>query len=323
MPSRLLVRQIRVERGRAFAVAIAGMTRSRSIPAAVAFSIGLFLSAERLRADDATELERAKISYDAGRYAEGAERFKEILTPGTPNALHSPSAIERARAYYAACLIVLGRSDEANAQIEKVFRNNPLYTPDPATFPGTVIDRFLDVKSRLKGEIEEASRSMAEARSKAESAQRAYIANLQRLAGQETIVVRHSRWIATIPFGAGQFQNGQDGLGYAFLVSEALLAGASITAGVIHMQLISDFSRDPTQVDYNDFVSRKDAMFGLSVYSSVALALVAIGGVVQAQAAFVPETRELRPRPVPRPPPLVPTVGTVTSGLVFGVEGRF
>jgi len=298
------------------------MTRSRTIPAA-ALSIGLFLSAESARADDATELERAKISYDAGRYAEGAERFKEILTAGTPNALHAPSAIERARAYYAACLIVLGRIDEANAQIEKVFRNNPLYSPDAATFPGTVIDRFLDVKSRLKGEIEEASRSIAEARSKSESEQRAYIANLQRLAGQETIVVRHSRWVAALPFGAGQFQNGQDGLGYAFLVSEALLAGTSITAGVIHMQLIADFSRSPTDVDYNDFVSRKDAMFNLSVYSSAALALVARGGIVQAQVAFVPETREVRSRPVPRPPRVLPTVGAVTSGVIFGLEGRF
>ena len=68
-------------------------------------------------ADDATELERAKTSYDAGRYAEGADRFKEILNPDSPNALKAPNAIERARAYYAACLIALGRTDEANQQI--------------------------------------------------------------------------------------------------------------------------------------------------------------------------------------------------------------
>src|SRR5262245_26320509 len=100
------------------------MTRSRRIPAAVA-AIALFLSAGIVRADDATELERGKTSYDAGRYAEGAERFKEILNPASPNALRSAVAVERARAYYAACLIALGRTDEANEQIEKLLRNNP------------------------------------------------------------------------------------------------------------------------------------------------------------------------------------------------------
>ena len=63
------------------------------------------------------------------------------------------------------------------------------------------------------------------------------------LASQESVVVRHSRWIAALPFGVGQFQNGQEGLGYALLVSEALLAGASITSGVIYMELLADYTR--------------------------------------------------------------------------------
>ncbi len=190
-------------------------------------------------------------------------------------------------------------------------------------FPGKVTDRFIEVKSRLKGEIEEAFRVRADARAKVEKDQRSYIANLQRLAAQESIVVRHSRWIAMVPFGAGQFQNGQDGLGYAFLVSEAILAGTSITAGVIHMQLIADYSRDPTIVDYENFVSRKTTTANISVYSTVALGVLAVAGVLQSQIAFVPETRETRPRPVPPPPPLTPTVGGGPSGFMLGLQGRF
>jgi tetratricopeptide (TPR) repeat protein len=294
----------------------------RKIPAVLAAVAVLFFAGPAL-ADDATELERAKTSYDAGRYAEGADRFKEILNPDSPNALKAPNAIERARAYYAACLIALGRTDEANQQIEKLLRNNPLYTPDPVIFPGKVTDRFIEVKSRLKGEIEDAFRVRADARAKIEKDQRAYIANLQRLAGQESVVVRHSRWIAMVPFGAGQFQNGQDGLGYAFLVSEAILAGTSITAGVIHMQLISDYSRNRTQVDYDDFISRKNATFNISVYSTAALGVLAAAGIVQSQIVFVPESRETRPRPVPAPPPVMPTVGGGPSGFVLGLQGRF
>jgi tetratricopeptide (TPR) repeat protein len=283
-----------------------------------------FLSGGAAWADDASELDSAKASYDGGRYDEGVVRFREILNPASPHALKSANAIERARAYYAACLIALERYDEANEQFEKILRQNPRFKPDPVVFPRQVTDRFYVIQSKLKGEIEAADRVRADAREKAEKEQRAYIATLQRLAGQETVIVKNSRWLAAIPFGVGQFQNGQAGLGYAFLISEALLAGTSVTAGVIHMQLVSDYTRAPTSIDFEDFQSRKNAMFTLSVYSTIAFAVVAIGGIAQAQIEYVPETRvEVRPRPLPTPPPVVPTVGAVDSGVMFGFVGRF
>jgi tetratricopeptide (TPR) repeat protein len=298
------------------------MTSSRKIPAALAASVVL-LATGAARADDATELESAKASYDAGRYPEGADAFKKILDPTSPRALKSPNAIERARAYYAACLIALGKVDEAKEQFEKLLRQNPRFKPDPVVFPRQVTDPFYEVQSKLKSEIEAAERTRAEAREKADREQRAYIANLQRLAGQETVIVQHSRWIAAIPFGVGQFQNGQKELGYTLLFSEALLAGTSLVSGVIHMQLISDYTRDPTIVDYQDFVSRKNTTYNLSVYSSAAFAILALGGIVQAEVEFVPETREIRTRPVPPPPPVTPTVGATDSGFMLGLRGRF
>jgi tetratricopeptide (TPR) repeat protein len=298
------------------------MTSSRKTPAVVAV-IALLLCGGMARADDATELERAKTSYDAGRYAEGADRFREMLNQDSPNALHSANAIERARAYYAACLIALGRTDEANEQFEKLLRSDPRYRLDPVVFPGEVINRFIDVKARLSSEIEAADRVRTEARAKAEREQRAYISNLQRLASQESVVVQHSRWVAAVPFGVGQFQNGQEGLGFAFLIGEAILAGTSITAGVIHMQLIADYSRAPTSVNYDDFVSRKNATLDLSIYSSAALAVIALGGIIQAEATFVPQVREIRTRPIPQPPRVLPAVGLAPSGFTLGLEGRF
>src|SRR5687768_6684036 len=99
------------------------MTKSRRV-LAMALVLAVGFVARPSRADDATELERAKTSYDAGRYAEGVERFRDILNPESANALHDPAMTERARAYYAACLIALGRSDEADVEIEKLIRNN-------------------------------------------------------------------------------------------------------------------------------------------------------------------------------------------------------
>jgi tetratricopeptide (TPR) repeat protein len=280
------------------------------------------------RADDATELERAKTSYDAGRYAEGVERFRQMLSPDSPQSLRDPAAIERARAYYAACLIALGRTEDADAQIERIIRNNPLYSADPVVFPGKVVDRFIDVKARLKNEIEGAFRARADAerraRGKVEQEQRNYIEGLQRLAAQETVVVRRSRWIALVPLGAGQFQNGDQALGYAFLASEALLAVTSATAFVIHTELVADYPRhSPGTVDFEAFQSSKAAALRVNHYATAALAAVALTGIIHAELTFVPEVREVRTRPIPKAPPLVPAIGAIPSGLSVGLSGSF
>jgi tetratricopeptide (TPR) repeat protein len=300
-------------------------------------ALAVFLAAAPARADDASELERAKASYDAGRYAEGVDRFREILNPAAPNALREPTAIERARAYYAACLIALGRSDEADAEIEKVIRANPVYSPDPVAFPSKVIDRFIEIKSRLKQELESASRARAAieqaAKAKAERQQREYIESLQRLASQETVTVRHSRWVAMIPFGAGQFQNGQEGLGYAFLVAQSALAVASVASYVVYSGLVADFTEQTRRredatpsspIDFPKFESQYNTAYDVNLYSTVGLAAVALTGILHAQLTFVPEVQETRLRPLPPPPPpLIPKVGAGPSGFFLGVGGRF
>jgi hypothetical protein len=302
------------------------MTRSRKLPAVlVAFALAVLAAPSR--ADDATELERAKASYDAARYAEGAERFKEILNPGSPTALKDPGAIERAQAYYAACLIALDRIPEANEQIEKIYRNNSRFVPDPVAFPGKVVDRFFDVKRKIFDQLAVEQQAKDAAQDKQKKELQAYIATLQPLAGQESVVVRHSRWLAAVPFGVGQFQNGQDGLGYAFLVSEALLAGASITTGVIYMQLLADYTRQqsqPGQINYPDLKDRVNTAMSLNLYSTLALGVIGAAGIAHAELTFVPEVKETRARPIPKPPAsVVPTVAPGPTGVVLGVVGRF
>jgi len=305
------------------------MTRSTKLLVFPMVLLAAALFASGARADDASELERAKASYDAGRYAEGVDRFRQLLDPRAPGSLRDPVAIERARAYYAACLIALDRNAEADEQIEAIIRADPLYTPDPVVFPGKVVNRVLDIKARLKTEIEKAVQERADAeraqKLKLQQEQQAYIEALQQQAAQESVVVRHSRWIAALPFGVGQFQNGQDALGYAFLISESALALTSVIAGAIHMRLVAQYAQyPPGSFNFDDFNSRREASQTVSLVSGIALAAVAVGGIVQAQLAFVPEVRETRIRPLPRPPASITPTGFVSSsGWVLGVAGKF
>ena len=303
------------------------MTKLRKVSVLLVL-LAACLAAEPARADDATELERGKSSYDAGRYAEGVERFREILNAASPNALRDPNAIERARAYLAACLIALGRAEEADVEIERIIRNNPTFSPDPVAFPGKVVDRFIEIKSRLKSEIEAAFRARAAAeaatKAKAERQQRDYIEQLQQLARYETVVVRNSRWIAMVPFGAGQFQNGQEALGYTFLVAQSALAVTSIATRIVHDGLIASYVEATDPVDFNQFESRLHTARDVNHLSTAALAVVALTGILHAQLTFVPEVRETRVRPLPPPPPsLTPKVGVGPSGFSLGLGGNF
>jgi hypothetical protein len=306
------------------------MTRIRKAVSTLAVVFSVLAAASAGRADDATDLERGKNSYDAGRYAEGADRFRHMLDPEAPGALADAGAIERARTYYAACLIALGQNEAATAQIEKIIRQNPLYSPDPVVFPGQVVDRFTDVKARLKTEIEAAMRAADRAarakEDKAKSEQATYLATLQRLAGEETILVRRSRFIASIPFGVGQFQNGQDGLGYLFLISEALLAGTGIVAAEIHNSLVSEIAEKRRyQIDQSvidDFNAKTNTARIVSYGAFFGFLAVAAGGVAHAHLTFVPEVREVRRRPLPAPV-VVPAAEITTSRLVVGLTGRF
>jgi len=192
---------------------------------AALLAILTLLLAGPARADDASEFEFAQNSFDAGRYAEAAKRFEAILDPaakpcgaGPPAGkcrLTDPDFLERARALYAASLIALKRVNEADAQITKIFLENPAYAANPAVFPPEVIDRFTEVKGRIKDQIDAAAKKKATdamkkrlAEQKARDDERNRIQLLERMAGTERVVDKNSRLIGLVPFGVGQFQNG-------------------------------------------------------------------------------------------------------------------
>jgi hypothetical protein len=130
-----------------------------------------------------------------------------------------------------------------------------------------------------------------------------------------------------LPFGVGQFQNGQEALGYTFLIAESALAVASVTTYIIHQRLWEQYaSANPGTVVFETFQSQLETAYNVNIYTTAALGLVTLTGILHAQLTFVPEVRETRVRPQPLPPPppsLMPKVGAGPSGFVLGLGGRF
>jgi tetratricopeptide (TPR) repeat protein len=302
--------------------------------------LAILLEAGRCCADDAQELELAKNRFNAGQYDEAHQQFSRLLEPSLPPCDKGPSGacrlgdadlIERTRVLDAASLIALKRPGLADAQIEKVLRQNPAYAPSPALFPQEVVDRFTEVRGRLREELEKLAEQQAHealkrrlSEQQAREAQEKWISDLQRLAGQERQIESSSRWVAMIPLGVGQYQNGDVRLGALFTTSEILLGATSLVSAVI-VQGYSRFdsTRPCDAVCYADLNSNISTAATVNRISFGALVGVALTGIIQAQVAFVPEKVTPRVRAVPPRPKVAPTVSMEPGRLGVGIVGSF
>jgi hypothetical protein len=307
----------------------------------------LLLATSVAFADDLQQFELGKTRFDGGEYDKAAERFAAMLdpvqTPCTqlpPNAttacrLTDTDVIERARAFYAASLVALDRNDEADTQIAELLKKNFQFSPDPAAFPQKVVDRFTVVRGRLRQELEAEQEKRAQlereqriAAERAKQAEEKWLANVLRAAAEERIVQKNSRFIAALPFGVGQYQNGNPSLGTAFAISEALLGSITVVAKQSYTYYASFVQYRPTEEEQGPLVTNQLIALRINQIAFGAFGVVAITGIIQAQVGFVPEIVTVRKRAVPPRPTtasvqFVPTFGLSKDTMRFGLMGTF
>jgi hypothetical protein len=270
-----------------------------------ALVVGLW-PAMSVHADELADLEAARAFYDAQRYADATERLERLLAGDAPERLNRAIALE-ARKYLAAAYLFTERGADAERQFALLLAIDAEYQLDPTLFPAEIRAVFASVRARLvREERERADRvERAETERRAAEAARllaesARLAALRDLATQETVVETHTRWIAAIPFGIGQFQNGHAALGTVLAVSEGLLAGASITLKILHDTL-------PTPSTFAllapaDQAAASNLELGYRTANLVTMGVLValmIVGVVDAQLRFVPSISRTRPRTLP------------------------
>jgi tetratricopeptide (TPR) repeat protein len=285
--------------------------------------IVLLLSLSRMaHADAVGDLEKGYSAYAARKFSEAETRLRALLAPGSE--LKDPDKVADARMYLGAVLVAEGRTEEASTVFETLLREKPDYDPDKLRVQLEAIDSFIDVKTRLRAELEkiqqeEAQRKQAErAREELERQKTPLrLAMLEKLASEEHVVERNSRWLALVPFGVGQFQNGQDGLGWVFLSSETLLAVGSVVGAAVSIYESGQesdawiLSQVATARAYR--TSAYNAAIGGDVLAG-GFFLTAIIGALQAELTFVPEIVHVRRRELPR-------LSLSLSGL--GISGEF
>jgi tetratricopeptide (TPR) repeat protein len=288
--------------------------------ATVALLSLLALPARMAHADAVGDLEKGYSAYAARKYGEAETRLRALLDV-TKSELKDPDKLADARMYLGAVLVAEGRKEEAGAVFETLLREKPDYDPDKLRVQLEAIDAFIDVKTRLRAELEkiqqeEAQRKQAErAREELERQKTPLrLAMLEKLASDERIVERNSRWRALIPFGAGQFQNGQDGWGWVFLSSEMLLAVGSFVGAAVSLY---ESGQESDAAILSERVAYRNTAYNAAIGGDLLAGgffLTAIVGAIHAQLTFVPEIVHVRKRELPR-------LSLSPRGL--GLSGRF
>jgi hypothetical protein len=255
-----------------------------------------------VHADDLSEFETARSRYDRHDYARAVDAFRKLVGSDPPRIANALLVLE-SRKYYAASLLFVGAGAEARKQFRKLLEQEPDYALDPLAFPTEVVALFDEVKEAMRRDLD--SRREAELTQQREAARQAETAEqlrrhnlerLRRLAEERVVERENSRWIATVPFGVGQFQNGHRGLGVALAMAEGLAAATSVFTFVGH-QALADQPPSPSDVD--EFNDEQRRWVTANVVSFTAFAALALVGIVDAHLRFVPGKVTTTPRPLP------------------------
>jgi len=285
------------------------------------------LTSPPLRADPLGDLEKAHNAYVAHRYADAEARLRALLDERT-GSLKDPDGIADARMYLGAVLVEEGKKEQANEVFERLLLDKSDYKYDPLNVSTEAINAFLDAQTRLRDTIRSGQdkKALEEQAKKAKAEldrERAVLrlAMLEKMASDEQVIEKNSRWSALLPFGVGQFQNGQKDLGWVFLSAESLLAVGSVVGAVVsyyEQSQVNDSLKGENKYAADYYHQNAYQSFVVGDLLAGAFFLTAIVGAVQAEVAFVPEIVHVRQRPVP----VVAVTPIVGPGGV-GVSGRF
>jgi len=269
-------------------------------------------------ADELSDFESARRQYDRQNYAKAARGLESLVGGVVPRATN-PVVRHEARKYLGATYLFLGKKEAAREQFRLLLEEDPEYGIDPVAFPEAVVTTFQEVQEKVLAERAtrealEAERRRQERTDEVEELieQRQRIQTLEELAAAEIVERVNSRWIAALPYGIGQFQNQDRGLGIMFAVTESVFTAASIATFIGHNSLRNE-NPAPQELERAQRVERA---LRIGNWVSVgAFASFAIAGVIEAEVHFKPVIRTTRKRELPSD-----TENPATSGAQIRLE---
>ena len=283
-----------------------------------AIGVLVVLMPSTARADELEDLVYARDAYNNSDYDVAIQRFTALLDR---QPAISPALVEPSRKYLFASLLLTDHRDEAVAMLERILRSNPEAQFAPREFSGPVTRLVAETRARLGPELERIrAENVAAARASAEVRERARQALLESLS-RERVTYQVSRTWMFLPFGVGQFVNGDYAIGAVFAVIETAALATAVSTGIAMLSLgPPDYS--PTMGACLRRVCLPLEIAQIASWSVFALAVA--GGAIQANVAYRPERVTYRRRtPLIDPARLQISFAPSPDGASIGVGGRF
>jgi hypothetical protein len=268
------------------------------------------------------ELKRAKDRFEFGAWADCAGTLRPFLA--REPALADEDAVE-AWKLLGISEYHLGDKGSARTAFVNLLSFDPDYALDPFLVPPPIVEFFDKVKKDHEPELaplRERKRALKEQQRLADEAKRRLLAEEQARNGPPTKVIRVEERVYALnwlPFGVGQYQNGERSKGTLFAVSELTLALVNVGAIVAFNQIADNPSRSCTssepncaQPPYTDSDRATLNRLETVKYVSAGLFWAVYGiGVWDAHKHFVPMVEtEVGP-------------GGAPTGVKVGVQGSF
>jgi hypothetical protein len=173
---------------------------------------------------------RAQESYEKGDYKAVIANLRPILYP-TNRLSDSAKAVEAYKMLGVSYVFERERS-KAEEAFYAILADDPSHSLDPLIDPPAAVAVFEEVKQRNADRLRQvAERQRLERQRRTEAELRT---PPQGLEGDVVVreVERHFFWLNFVPFGAGQFQNGQLTKGFLLLGAQAVLGALSVGSAV-------------------------------------------------------------------------------------------
>lgn len=270
--------------------------RARSFLTCLGFALGTWAVASSAAATELEDFERARQAYEQHDYRQAVDLFEQMVGGPTP-ALTNQLLVEECRKYLAAAYVFVGNRDAAAQQFTELLRSRPDYNFNPAAFPAPVVAVYEEVRDRLARERAEAEAARERQEATRAAARREAQLRLVALAEDRELVLRNDPFLAWLPFGVGQFQNGNTDLGVAFLLSQAV-ATLGVIGTLAAWVPLNDIHTAQGRLSTID----TGLLRGLQIanWASLgALGVLAVAGIIEAHVSFVPTRTVRQSREVP------------------------
>ncbi len=282
------------------------------------------------RANPTQDLLRARAEFERGEYLRTVEILEPQLFPEVK--ISDPDELLDAYLLVGVSHYFLEQREEARRAFQALLSQDPDYELDAVLYPPDLVGFFNAIKSEQKELLDELRKAREKERRLEEE---------RRRLGR-TIVIEREYYdpkpgLNWVPFGVGQFKNGQPGKGRFFLVAEGALAGVSVgIATYLWLRYGPGLPLDRPEPDDVDLVQSLQVV---QIGTGGLFLLVYAWGVVDAYANQKPRVLEKPPRMLapdeevpglsPEPPPpaarsrlqLTPFFTRDAAGL--GVVGEF